>query len=52
MSREDNCRRRYLTVDEQERLLLQCVGDREHLRLIVILAFNTGKRRGEILSLR
>lgn len=52
MLREDNRRTRYLTTDEQEKLLLQCVGDREHLQPIVILAINTGMRRGEILSLR
>jgi len=49
---ENNERTRYLTLDEQQRLLNQCVGARAHLRPIIILAIQTGMRRGEILSLR
>jgi hypothetical protein len=40
--REDNRRTGYLTIDEQEELLLQCIGERRHLRSIVILPPNTG----------
>jgi integrase len=50
--REDNQRTRYLTGDEEANLLKHCVGEREHLRPIILIAINTGMRRGEILSLR
>jgi integrase len=43
---------RYLKDDEEERLMGQFVGRRAHLRPIVVLALQTGMRRGEILSLR
>jgi integrase len=49
---EENQRNRYLSAEEEERLLAACVGDRAHLRPIIILALNTGMRRGEILSLK
>lgn len=50
--REDNRRNRYLTSDEEARLLAHCIGEREHLRPIIILAINTGMRRGDLLTLR
>ncbi|MBI3653811.1 MAG: site-specific integrase [Acidobacteria bacterium] len=50
--REDNQRTRYLSAEEEARLLRQCIGEREHLRPIILLAINTGMRRGEILALR
>ena len=50
--KEENQRNRYLTADEEERLLAVCVGDRAHLRPIIIVARNTGMRPGEILSLK
>jgi integrase len=43
---EENQRNRYLSAEEEERLLAACVGDRAHLRPIIILALNTGMRRG------
>jgi integrase len=49
---EENQRSRYLTPEDEIRLLAACVGDREHLRPIILMAVNTGMRRGEILSLR
>jgi integrase len=49
---EDNERTRYLSPDEETRLLAQLVGEREHLRSIVLMAIHTGMRRNEILSLR
>jgi len=48
--REDNERTRYLTEEEEARLLASFNGPREHLRPVVILAIYTGMRRGEILS--
>ena len=50
--REDNQRRRYLTVEEEERLMKDLSGRRAHLRPIVQLAIQTGMRRGELLSLK
>jgi integrase len=49
--RLNNRRERYLSVEEEGRLMKVLVGRRSHLRPIVILALNTGMRRGEILNL-
>jgi integrase len=49
--KEDNERVRFLTDDEETRLMKQ-IGDRELLRSVVIFALNTGLRRGEIFGLR
>lgn len=46
--REENMRRRYLTHEEEKRLLENCA---PHIKPIIILALNTGMRRGEILNL-
>jgi integrase len=48
--KEDNARVRFLSDDEEARLLKQ-IGEREPLRSVVIFALNTGLRRGEIFSL-
>jgi integrase len=48
----DNLITRYLTADEEERLLAVLTGRRAHLRPIVLLGLHTGMRRGEILSLQ
>src|SRR5262249_19344181 len=48
---ENNERTRYLSPDEEIRLLFACVGRRAHLRPIVMLAIQTGMRRKEILTL-
>lgn len=47
--REPPGRVRYLTKEEEERLIKCCA---PHLKPIVIMAFNTGMRRGEILNLK
>ena len=49
--KEDNARVRFLSDDEESRLMKQ-IGEREPLRSVVIFALNTGLRRGEIFSLR
>jgi integrase len=46
---EDNLRKRVLSVEEENRFL-GCSAP--HLRPIIIMALNTGMRRGEILSLK
>lgn len=47
--RENNRRLRYLEKEEIKKLLSNCS---EHLKPIVILALNTGMRKGEILGLK
>lgn len=49
--RVDNQRRRYLSADEETRLMAQLTKRRKHLKPIVLLALGTGMRRGELLSL-
>jgi integrase len=48
----EKTRIRYLLKQEEERLLPQLTGDREHLRDMVILTINTGIRVGEMLNLK
>ena len=50
--RETPARERYLTEDEEERLFAVLVGKRAHIRLIVVVALQTGMRQGEILGLK
>jgi integrase len=50
--REDNERKRYLSTEEEQRLLTALTGKRAHLRPLILLAINTGMRRGELLTLR
>jgi integrase len=47
----DNERDRYLSYEEEERLMAQLTGRRAHLRPIVIVALHSGIRRGALLSL-
>jgi integrase len=49
--RLDNQRIRYLLPEEEERLMGVLTGRKAHLRPLVILAINTGMRRGELFNL-
>jgi integrase len=49
--RVDNQRNRYLSEDEETRLMAQLIGRRKHLHSLVSLALGTGMRRGELLNL-
>jgi integrase len=44
-------RERILTIEEEARLLPECVGPSAHLRPILICAIDTGMRQGEIFTL-
>jgi len=50
--REGGRRERYLTYEEEERLMNALTGRRAHVRPVVVIALNTGMRRGEILAMR
>jgi integrase len=47
----DNVRTRYLSVEEEERLMESLTGRLAHLHPIIIVAVDTGLRRRELLSL-
>ncbi len=49
--RENNRRTRYLSSDEETKLLKQPTEPRAHLRSIVLLAIYSGMRKGEIFNL-
>ena len=44
-------RERVISPQEEKRLLAACVGRRAHLRPIIVMALETGMRRGEIITL-
>ncbi len=45
-------RSRILTTDEEQRLLAVCVNERQHLKPIILLAVDSGLRRGEIFKIQ
>ncbi|MGH9759792.1 MAG: tyrosine-type recombinase/integrase, partial [Blastocatellia bacterium] len=49
--RQDNQRKRYLSPDEEIRLMDALTGRRAHLKPLVAMAIHTGMRRGELLKL-
>ena len=48
----EESRTRIMSKDEEIRLLSHCTGRREHLYLIILVAVDTGMRRGEIFTLK
>jgi integrase len=50
--RQDNMRKRYLTTEEEQRLLAALDNQRPYLKPLVVLAVQTGMRKGELLSLK
>lgn len=49
---DEKHRERILTREEEEKLLAVCAGAKAHLRPIIIMALDTGMRRGEIFKLK
>ncbi len=50
--REDNKVERFLSEDEERRLLAACTGRYEHLRPIIVTALYSDMRRGELFNLK
>jgi integrase len=52
ISKADETRRdRVMSLDEEEKVLAQCVDKRKHLKTLIIAAVDTGCRRGELFTL-
>lgn len=49
---DERHRERILTRDEEEKLLAVCTGTKAHLRSVIIMALDTGMRRGEMFKLK
>lgn len=49
---DERKRRRVMSYEEEARLLAQCEGRREHLRLVIIALADTAMRAGEAFKLR
>lgn len=50
--REENKLERFLTIEEEARLLEQCIGEHAYMKPIIQFALSTGMRKGEILGLK
>lgn len=50
--RQDNMRKRYLSTEEEQKLLAALDNQRPYLKPLVVLAIQTGMRRGELLHLQ
>lgn len=48
---DENQRQRIITQEEERLLISKCTGRRKHLKSFLILAIDTGMRRGEMLKL-
>ncbi len=48
---QETRRDRVMSADEEKRLLAVCVGERAHLRALIIVAVDTGMRKGELLKI-
>lgn len=48
---QETRRDRVMNAEEEKRLLDVCVGERAHLRALVIVAVDTGMRKGELLKI-
>jgi integrase len=51
MLKGEKNRKRYMTYEEEERLMPVLIGDRAHLRDMVMLAIYSGVRQGELFNL-
>ena len=49
---DEKHRERILTREEEEKLLAVCTGAKAHLRPIILMALDTGMRRGEMFKLK
>jgi integrase len=49
---DEKARERILTKEEEEKLIAVCTGAKAHLKPVIIMAVDTGMRRGEMFKLK